>query len=205
MNKKTSYSKRAIYCLLVLLNPVVSQAQQQTEQQYPEVGKPCPDFQLTDVRYYKKKQVTLADFKGKWLILDFWHRHCSYCVASQPHIDSLQKIFDNQAQFLLVGYTGSQFGNQSDHDAIQTLYEKNRRAHNLSLSIAYDSLLFQRFDIKPTPYIIIVDPKGVVQGITYKISEANLNDMIKDNPVELQPAYRLTQARENRARKDGSK
>jgi hypothetical protein len=41
---------------------------------YPEVGKPCPDFTLNNVAYYSKKKVSLNDFKGKWLILDFWNK-----------------------------------------------------------------------------------------------------------------------------------
>jgi hypothetical protein len=35
------------------------------------VGKTLPDWTVTDVRN-AKKDVKLADFKGKWVLLEFW-------------------------------------------------------------------------------------------------------------------------------------
>jgi len=39
--------------------------------------------------------VTLKDYKGKLIILDFWATWCGPCVASMPKLDSLQKKFVN--------------------------------------------------------------------------------------------------------------
>ncbi len=36
--------------------------------EFPEVGRPMPDFHFDDVQYYAKEKVTLADFKGQWLV-----------------------------------------------------------------------------------------------------------------------------------------
>jgi hypothetical protein len=43
---------------------------------YPEIGKPCPEFRLNNVYYFKKAYVTNNDFKGKWLVLDLFSTGC---------------------------------------------------------------------------------------------------------------------------------
>ena len=59
----------------------------------PEVGRPIPKFTLSDIQYYEKKNVSQADFIGKWLILDFFSESCSACFKSFPKINELQKEF----------------------------------------------------------------------------------------------------------------
>lgn len=154
------------------------------------VGKPLPRFTLNEVKYFKKKKVTLDDFKGNWLILDCWNRYCSICLKKMPHIDSLQKEFKNQGvQFLLIGYTGSQYSKRTDEHLIKNLYERNRKEIGLNLSIAYDSLLFHQYRIGPCPYIIIVDPNGIVRGLTNNITAFQLKDLMLGKQVELNRVY----------------
>src|ERR1043166_8544255 len=80
-----------------------NEAQSKNGEMYPEIGKPCPNFILTDIEHFPKKTASLNNFRGKWLILDFWTRYCSVCVESMPKTDSLQKEFGKKVQFLLVG------------------------------------------------------------------------------------------------------
>lgn len=149
--------------LLFFFNPSFSQQQKGN---YPQIGKPCPGFVFSDVQYYQKSKVSLADFKNQWLILDFWNRYCGVCLGKFQATDSLQKKFSNQVRIMLVGYTGSQYTHHSDDKPIRELYEKLRVRLHIDLSIAYDSVLFHQFEIGACPYIVIVDPSGVVRSIT---------------------------------------
>ncbi|MBS0028724.1 TlpA family protein disulfide reductase [Chitinophaga sp. 22321] len=46
----------------------------------------APDFTLTGLN---KENYRLADYKGKWLLLDFWGSWCSPCRADLPHLNQL--------------------------------------------------------------------------------------------------------------------
>jgi alkyl hydroperoxide reductase subunit AhpC len=162
---------------------------QQKRTNFPEIGKPCPDFVFTDVQDYPQERICLNDFKKQWLILDCWNRHCSVCLGRFRATDSLQKKFSKQVRFILVGYTGSQYTHRSDDKPIRALYEKLRERLKIDLAVAYDSVLFHRFDIGACPYMIIVDPAGIVRGITTELNEKNLKELIARKSTTLQKAY----------------
>lgn len=61
---------------------------------------------------------------------------------------------------------------------------------NLSLPVAYDSTLFHKIDIYTCPYLIIIDPAGVVKAITNFISSNELKALLNGEKVVLGPAYR---------------
>ncbi len=63
------------------------------------VGKPAPDFALRDLH---GKEVKLADFKGKVVILDFWATWCPPCVKEIPHFIELYKEYKEQ-NFAMLG------------------------------------------------------------------------------------------------------
>jgi len=144
---------------------------------YPEVGKPCPQFLLKNVAYYKKKEVKLADFKGKWLVLDFWNKYCSACIESFPKVNAMQKKFASNVQFMLVGI-------QDAEGQIKTMYERFQNRFNLALPCAFDSTLSNYWGIYNTPHIIILDDKGIVQAVTYAVDSSQIQAFLKgEHPI----------------------
>jgi thiol-disulfide isomerase/thioredoxin len=135
----------------------------------PEVGKPCPEFTLTHVTHYDKKKVTLSDFKGKWLVLDFWYTGCTACIHSFPKINELQKQFKDKVQFVLVGQNSKRY-----YKNVEVFFERLSAKQQLNIAAAYDSTLAPQWGIRAMPYIIIVDPQGIVRSIT------DGNDMSKE-------------------------
>jgi thiol-disulfide isomerase/thioredoxin len=182
--------------LLILFSGLIGQTFCQSKKVksiYPEVGKPMPDFVLKDVQYFPKKQVTLKDFKGKWLVLDWWTEYCTYCIESFPQVDALQEEFKDKVQFMLIGHTGTMLmGSWSTGDKkVRAIYERSKKTLALTLPIAYDSLLYQKFNLGTTPYIVVIDPQGIVRGITIHLSSNNIRDLIAGKQVALPKAYRL--------------
>jgi len=64
-------------------------------------GKPAPAFTL---KTYDGRPVSLADFRGKVVLLDFWGTFCPPCIAALP---KLQALHDGHASrgFAVVGVT----------------------------------------------------------------------------------------------------
>lgn len=180
--------KRKILLISLLFFASLLKAQQQGD--YPVVGQPCPDFHFRDVHYYEKKEVSLSDFRGKWLILDLWNRHCSTCLQKMPVMDSLQRALAPKVQVLYVGYTGSEYTGTVSESAIKALYERVCANQNLKLAMAYDSTIFDRFNIGPCPYIIIVNPEGIVKGVTTRISKNAMDSLMAGYDVRLHQATR---------------
>ncbi|XHR95541.1 TlpA family protein disulfide reductase [Mucilaginibacter sp. UC70_90] len=151
------------------------------------VGSPCPNFQFNEVRYFTKEKVSYKDFKGRWLILDFWNKHCGHCIEKMPATDSLQRNFAGKVQVLLVGYTGSMYTHRPDN-AIREFYAGIRQRMHIDLPIAYDSVMFNRLAIGPCPYIVVVDPKGIVKAVTTGIKAQDMADFLAGRQPVLEKA-----------------
>jgi thiol-disulfide isomerase/thioredoxin len=48
--------------------------------------------------------VSLSDFKGKFLIIDFWASWCSPCMAEMHHIEKLQEKFEGEVEWLFINF-----------------------------------------------------------------------------------------------------
>ncbi|MDE2292322.1 MAG: TlpA family protein disulfide reductase [Elusimicrobia bacterium] len=56
----------------------------------PAVGTAAPDFHLTDL---SGRTVSLADYKGKVVLLDFWATWCPSCEAEIPELKEVDASF----------------------------------------------------------------------------------------------------------------
>ncbi|SKA30465.1 AhpC/TSA family protein [Chitinophaga eiseniae] len=131
------------------------------------VHEAAPDFTVTDVN---GKKVSLADFKGKTIVLDFWATWCGPCVASFPAMQMAANryINDPEVKFLFI-YT---WNNVPDllNDGKKFLASRNYtfdlyldpRNPDTKQSAAADA-----FKIDGIPAKFIIDGKGMIR---FKVS-----------------------------------
>ena len=67
----------------------------------PLLGKPAPEFSLVDL---SGKKVSLEDFKGHPLLLNFWGTYCDPCKIEMPWLEEFSKKYAGQG-FEVVGVT----------------------------------------------------------------------------------------------------
>ena len=63
------------------------------------VGKPAPDFSLTDLN---DKPYRLSDFRGKVVFLNFWATWCKPCREEMPSMEILNKNFEKDGLVILA-------------------------------------------------------------------------------------------------------
>src|SRR5258708_38639602 len=62
------------------------------------IGDPAPDFTVRD----SDRTVSLHDFKGKPVILNFWASYCIPCIQEIPSLTQLQKRMESKVTILAV-------------------------------------------------------------------------------------------------------
>ncbi len=77
---------------LGVLNVAISQGRGDYSAYY---GKEPPALRITDALGVSK-DVKLADFRGKWVLLDFWSLSCGECIAR--HLPNLTKFYEEHAE-----------------------------------------------------------------------------------------------------------
>jgi thiol-disulfide isomerase/thioredoxin len=63
------------------------------------IGKPAPDFFVTSL---DGKKISLGDYRGKALLINFWATWCGNCKLEMPWLASLQEKYANQS-FQVLG------------------------------------------------------------------------------------------------------
>ena len=65
-----------------------------------EQGDPAPDFTLPDLQ---GNPVTLSDFRGKTVIIDFWATWCPPCIFQVPELNQFWKAHKDLGDVMVVG------------------------------------------------------------------------------------------------------
>ena len=131
---------------------------------YPkaELGKPCVDSDLFDVNGKKHR---IADFRGKYVLLDFWANYCGACIAAFPHIGKLQKQYADKLTIISISIDKMDTWKNSPHQKQITWHSLNDGGGNWG-GIAGS------YNIMTMPTYILIAPDG-----TYleRLSSADIN------------------------------
>lgn len=124
-------------------------------------GKPAPAFEVKDA---SGKTRTLADSKGKWLVLEWFNKDCPYV---KKHYDSnnmqeLQKKYTGKdvVWYSVVSSAKGKQGYEAPADALKTATAKKSSA--TAVLIDETGTMGKAYGAKTTPHIFIIDPKGTV-------------------------------------------
>jgi thiol-disulfide isomerase/thioredoxin len=116
------------------------------------------------------KDLALADFKGKYVLLDFWATWCVPCRESMPHMIGLyQKYKTKNFDVIAVGDDDTRIKEWSDaidHDGIGMFHHilTGVSSELRRKGIANPRDLDEGYGIHALPTLILVDPNGKIIG-----------------------------------------
>ncbi len=148
-----------------------------------ELGSPgavAGAFTASDIN---GKTLSLSDFKGKYVLLDFWASWCVPCRKGNPHLKSLYAKYQAKG-FEIVGIADDDRSEKAWKDAVEKdgLPWKHVRR---GASMNYDSKevnpndISMKYGIHSLPTKILINPEGVIVG-RYDSEEADLDKKLKE-------------------------
>lgn len=116
-------------------------------------GSRLPDFELTDL---EGKTRRLADYRGKYLLLDFWATWCVPCVEEFPALkEAYGKYRQRGLEVMGVIY-------RDPAEKAGPLAREHGLPWPQATSESTDDLARNRFGIESVPQVILIDPEGRV-------------------------------------------
>ena len=125
-----------------------------------------------------KETITLNDYRGKLILLDFWGPSCSYCIAAFPKLDSLQAQFNDELQIVLV--------TQRDHEQIVTFHQRKPIPNHL-FSVTADSVLNRFFQHRLLPHYAWINSHGKLIATTHSavVTPENIRTAVNGDPLQI--------------------
>ena len=118
---------------------------------YPvaELGKPIVDGEMLDMQGNIHR---LSDFKGKYVVIDFWTTSCGPCIMAIPNIE---KFVKRNPDIVVISLCLSQFSSWRTHPKYQNLpwYNLNDGGGWMGLAKSYT--------VKAVPTYVLISPDGI--------------------------------------------
>ena len=136
---------------------------------YELIGKPVPDFSATDL---DANPISLQDYRGKVVLLDFWGVWCGFCINEMPNLKRVYATYKDQG-FDIIGVS------LDDEASVLRDYIKE---NDLQWRQIYsgerwkDDPLAQQYNITGVPAQWLIDRDGKL--ITHKARGEDLEQLV---------------------------
>lgn len=124
----------------------------------PELGKAAPAFSVADTN---GKTHSLAQYKGKWVVLEWLNHGCPYVKKHYGGgaMQALQKKYAGKVVWLsIVSSAPGKQGHYSNEEANELTKEKGAAPH--AVLIDSSGTVGRAYDARTTPHMFIINPQG---------------------------------------------
>lgn len=141
------------------------------------------DENLTDIEKYsftlkdsKGNDVTLSEYKGKTVVLNFFATWCTYCKMELPSLEEINSTRDDIVIFLVAT---PDIGNEGSKEYIESFMEEN----GYSMTVLYDETgeVVSKYNVSGLPTSFFFKPDGSVLGyVPGYVEESSLISILEE-------------------------
>lgn len=141
------------------------------------------DENLTDIEKYSftlkdshGNDVTLSEYKGKTVVLNFFATWCTYCKMELPSLEEINNTRDDIVIFLVAT---PDIGNEGSKEYIESFMEEN----GYSMTVLYDETgeVVSKYNVSGLPTSFFFKPDGSVLGyVPGYVEESNLIGILEE-------------------------
>ena len=116
-------------------------------------GAPAYNFTLNDT---KEQPVSMADFKGKVVVMDIWAMWCAPCLTEKPYFVKVEESFKERDDIVFIGVS---------HDGIKKKelwknFVAKKGWTNIEVIANYDESIGKYYKVEGIPRFMIFDKAG---------------------------------------------
>jgi len=100
--------------------------------------------------------ISMADLKGKVVLLDFWTLCCINCIHIMPDLAKLEKKYPNE--LVVIGVHSAKFENEKDTRSIRQAILRYEIAHPVVNDANHK--IWDRYGVQSWPTMAVIDPDG---------------------------------------------
>ena len=141
------------------------------------------DESLTDIEKYSftlkdshGNDVTLSEYKGKTVVLNFFATWCTYCKMELPSLEEINNTRDDIVIFLVAT---PDIGNEGSKEYIESFMEEN----GYSMTVLYDETgeVVSKYNVSGLPTSFFFKPDGSVLGyVPGYVEESSLISILEE-------------------------
>lgn len=120
-----------------------------------DVGDTAPDFTLDRLNGNK---LSLSDFEGKTVLVDFWDTWCPPCRRAMPHLQELSVTYGDDLVVIGVAY------GREGQAKVESYVAKNNLTFEMVILDESSSILQDFGGIQSLPTTFLIDSDGIIRN-----------------------------------------
>ena len=122
----------------------------------PYVGGKAPDFTLTTL---DGNQVSLKQYRGRKVILNFWASWCTPCKVELPHLQEIWEKYKNGSEVTVLTVAGS----ESVESEIRSYIDS--KGYTFPVCLDSTESTFNRYNLTSIPKTYFIDESGTIKKV----------------------------------------